>query len=264
MIWTPTGNPAAMIPPDGDAPALAGGCPSAVDAVIVRARETASEHPLFTDPYAEALLDGLGVIARDDAPGPGLAALLATRTKWFDEFFIAAGATGIAQVVVLAAGLESRPWRLPWLPDTVIFEIDRPHVLAYKSETMRAAGAQTRIEYIPVPVEADVDWSESLRLAGFEPHEPTAWAVEGVLPTLSTDAWNLLFDQITLQSSRGSRIAMDVEGPTLEDISTGLCCRGWDISSFDARTLMERYHREPPHTEEGPSTDGGYLEGRLG
>lgn len=59
---------------------------------MVRARESASEHPLFTDPYAQALLDGLGVTARDDAPEPGLAALLAIRTKWFDEFFIAAGA----------------------------------------------------------------------------------------------------------------------------------------------------------------------------
>lgn len=253
-----------MIPPDGDAPTLAGACPSAVDAVMVRAHESTSEHPLFTDPYAQALLDGLRVTARGDAPRPGSAALLATRTKWFDEFFIAAGATGIAQVVVLAAGLESRPWRLPWLPDTVIFEIDRPHVLAYKSETMRAAGAQTRVEYVPVPVDADVDWPESLRVAGFAANEPTAWALEGVLPTLSTDAWNVLLDQITLQSARGSRIAVDVAGPTVEDVSTALCCRGWDVSSFDARTLMERYHRQPPPAKDGSPTDDGFVEGRLG
>ena len=42
----------------------------------------------------------------------------ASRTKWFDEFFIAAGANGIEQAVILAAGLDARAWRLPWVDGT--------------------------------------------------------------------------------------------------------------------------------------------------
>ena len=42
----------------------------------------------------------------------------ASRTKWFDEFFIAAGANGIDQAVILAAGLDARGWRLPWVDGT--------------------------------------------------------------------------------------------------------------------------------------------------
>ena len=38
----------------------------------------------------------------------------ASRTKWFDDFFVAASAHGIAQAVILAAGLDARAWRLPW------------------------------------------------------------------------------------------------------------------------------------------------------
>lgn len=263
MILPLTGNPAAMKPLDGDATALGGACLSAVDAVTVRARESASGHPLFTDPYAQALLDGLGVAERDEAPGAGLSAQLATRTKWFDEFLLAAGANGVTQVVILAAGLESRPWRLPWLAGTVIFEIDRPHVLAYKSKTMRGFGVETGVNYVPVPVDSDVDWSASLRAAGFNHNESTAWTAEGVLPTLPAGAWNPLFDEITLYSARGSRIAVDVSGPAVEDVSSGLCCRGWEITSFTERSLMGRYHRPSPRGDDGPS-EAGYVEGRLG
>ncbi|MGB2922212.1 MAG: class I SAM-dependent methyltransferase [Mycobacterium sp.] len=264
MIWAPTGNPAIVTPRGSDAPVREGPCLDAVDAAKVRAAELASRRPMVADPYAGALLDGLGVAGRDEDCDPELSAVVAARTKWFDEFLVAAGAGGLAQVVVLAAGLDTRPWRLPWLADTVVYEVDRPHVLAYKSETMRAAGENTRIEYVPVPVAADVDWSKSLRAGGFDPCEPTVWAVEGVLPALPDGAWNPLFDQISLLSTRGSRIAVDAGEPTVEDIGNALCCRGWEITAFDARALMGRYHRETGHTGRLPSTAGGFIEGRLG
>ena len=60
----------------------------------------------------------------------------ASRTKWFDEFFIAAGANGIDQAVILAAGLDARGWRLPWVDDTVLYEIDQPKVLEFKAQTL--------------------------------------------------------------------------------------------------------------------------------
>ena len=62
----------------------------------------------------------------------------ASRTKWFDEFFIAAGAGGIEQAVILAAGLDARAWRLPWNDGSAVYEIDQPKVLAFKTETLRA------------------------------------------------------------------------------------------------------------------------------
>ncbi len=68
----------------------------------------------------------------------------ASRTKWFDEFFIAAGASGIDQAVILAAGLDARAWRLPWNDGTVVYEIDQPKVLAFKTETLHAPRRRPR------------------------------------------------------------------------------------------------------------------------
>ncbi|MGB7504407.1 MAG: SAM-dependent methyltransferase [Mycobacterium sp.] len=259
MNLSPTGNPAAMNPLASDASA----CRNDVVGAHVRAKESASGQPLFTDRYVQALLDGLGTATLDGLPGPALSAQLSTRTKWYDEFFVAAGASGISQVVILAAGLESRPWRLPWLTDTVVYEIDRPDVLAYKNATLRAAGAVTAVKYVPVPVDPGADWSVPLRDAGFDHDEPTAWSAEGVLALLSDDARDRLLDQITRHSARGSRISMDASGAAVEAINCLLCTRGWEISSFSADNLMHRYHRDSPTDDDALVAFGGCIEGRL-
>ncbi|MDZ4268940.1 MAG: SAM-dependent methyltransferase [Mycobacterium sp.] len=237
-------------------------CRSDVLGAQVRAKESASGRPLFTDRYVQTLLDGLGAAALEGLPGPALSAQLSTRTKWYDEFFVASGASGISQVVILAAGLDSRPWRLPWLADTVVYEIDRPEVLAYKSATLRAAGAETTVKYVPVPADPEADWSIPLCAAGFDHTEPTAWSAEGVLASLSDIARDQLFDQITRYSARGSRISMDAAGAAVEDINCLLCTRGWEISLFSAHKLMHRYHRDSADDTELAGF-GGCIEGRL-
>ncbi len=73
-----------------------------------------------------------------------IAGYAAARTKWFDEFFIAASAGGIGQAVILAAGLDARAWRLPWNDGSVVYEIDQPKVLAFKTETLHAPWRRTR------------------------------------------------------------------------------------------------------------------------
>ena len=104
-----------------------------------RSQEATSDCPLFTDPYAQLFVDAamdawMAAAAelhdRTNSVDRGYAA---SRTKWFDEFFIAAGANGIDQAVILAAGLDARGWRLPWVDDTVLYEIDQPKVLEFKA-----------------------------------------------------------------------------------------------------------------------------------
>ena len=57
----------------------------------------------------------------------------AVRTHFFDAYFADAAAAGIRQVVILAAGLDSRAYRLDWPAGTVVYEIDLPKVLEYKA-----------------------------------------------------------------------------------------------------------------------------------
>jgi methyltransferase (TIGR00027 family) len=113
--------------------------------------------------------------------------------------------------VILAAGLDSRAYRLGWPADTIVYEIDMPAVLEYGTATLDAHGAQptTRRE---VPVDLRHDWPNTLRDSGFDPNQPTAWPAEGLLPFLPGPAQEAMFAAIDGLSVPGSPIAVEVFG----------------------------------------------------
>ncbi|MEH3139113.1 MAG: SAM-dependent methyltransferase [Mycobacterium kyogaense] len=221
-----------MMRPSGDQPGR-----TDLSVAAVRASETEADHPLFTDPYAHLLLVDAGQVDLP-ASGPGYSA---ARTKWFDDYVLAAGAAGLSQVVVLDAGLDTRAWRLPWLSDAVIFDVDEPAVLAHKTRIMDASDAQLGAKYVPVPAATTGDWPKALREAGFDPNEPTAWMAESLVPDMADDAVVTLIDQITLYSARGSHLGVEVAEP---HVAQTLCCHRWDVRSTDAGDAMRRYHRD--------------------
>jgi methyltransferase (TIGR00027 family) len=184
-----------------------------------RSQESTSDCPLFTDTYAQLFIDA--AIDRGWQQPPSymierirsIGGYAASRTKWYDEFFIAAGASGIEQAVILAAGLDARAWRLPWVDGSVVYEIDQPKVLEFKTSTLADHDARPAVSrYVAVPVDLRQDWPKALRDAGFDPDKPTAWAAEGLLPYLPADAQDLLFERIHLHSARDSRIAVESFG----------------------------------------------------
>src|SRR4051812_31998106 len=209
---------------------------TALGAAEWRAKEAANESPLFTDPYAELFLEeaALRGLSYSQYTGDMIARLreidplihqqvsaqwnyIASRTKWFDDFFADAGAAEVRQVVILAAGLDARAWRLPWVQESVVFEIDQPGVLAFKTETLGSHGAEPACRYIPLAVDLREQWPTALCDAGFDPDRPTAWSAEGLLVYLPTTAQDLLFDRIHELSAPGSRIAVDAVGAAIFD-----------------------------------------------
>lgn len=194
---------------------------TALGVAMARAAESASENPLFDDPYAQLFIDAATAAGWSSAFSGGTAgsaqarrirmiwAYAAARTKWFDEFFASAGADGIRQVVILAAGLDARAWRLAWPAGTVVFEIDQPKVLAFKEETLAAHGAEPVARHVAVPVDLRQDWPETLRQAGFDATQPTVWLAEGLLPYLPATAQDLLFERLHELSAPGSRVAVE-------------------------------------------------------
>ena len=286
---------------------------------MARADEAASECPLFTDPYAQLFIDAatargwtspfddkmLTELQRDDPQASermkAMWGYAASRTKWFDEFFIAAGASGVLQAVILAAGLDARAWRPPWVADSVVFEIDQPKVLAFKTETLRAHDARPATRYVAVPIDLRQDWPKALRENGFDPAEPTAWSAEGLLLYLPGDAQDLLFERIGELSALGSRIAVeglsarffepehraerqariqqmreaavragrDLPDPeelwfteARNDVADWLSDHGWEVSSIEAHDLMERYHRVVSPELEDAATQSVFIDGR--
>jgi methyltransferase (TIGR00027 family) len=135
----------------------------------------------------------------------------AVRTHFFDSYFsdATAGPAGIRQVVILAAGLDSRAFRLDWPAGTTVYEIDQPQVVTYKTATLESAGVAPKATRRTVPVDLRDDWPAALAAAGFDRAQPTAWLAEGLLPYLPSDAQDRLFEMLTELSAPGSRVAVE-------------------------------------------------------
>jgi methyltransferase (TIGR00027 family) len=281
---------------------------TALGVAVARAQEATSDCPLFTDQYAQVFIDA--ALARGWQPPPihmaerirAISGYTAARTKWFDEFFVAAGANGVDQAVILAAGLDARAWRLPWVDGSVVYEIDQPKVLEFKTETMRAHHAEPAARYVPVPVDLRQGWPSALRDAGFDPDTPTAWAAEGLLPYLPAAGQDELFERIHELSAPGSRIGVESFGagffdpdylasrrerlrqwreeagtadenvPDTQDlwfiedrteVADWLLERGWEVMSVEAADLMERYGRATTGELDDITPRTAFIEGHL-
>lgn len=200
---------------------------TAVMVAAARARETDSAAPLIRDPFARILVEGAdaggwrkfldpAMQERIATADPEAAAIFdnmlsyqAVRTHFFDTFFTNAAAAGIRQVVILATGLDSRAYRLSWPQGTVVYEIDQPMVLEYKSQTLSRHGATPTAERREVAIDLRQDWPAALLAAGFDPVRPTAWLAEGLLMYLPAEAQDRLFEHISALSAPGSRISAE-------------------------------------------------------
>jgi methyltransferase (TIGR00027 family) len=195
--------------------------------MVASGRARATRAALIDDPFAEPLVRAVGVdfftrwaagdLDSADVDDPGAAwgmqrmtDLLATRTRYIDAFFSAAATAGIRQVVILAAGLDARGYRLPWVPGTTVFEIDQPQVIEFKTTTIGALGAQPTADVRAVAINLRHDWPSALRQAGFDSGQPAAWAAEGLLGFLPADAQDRLLDSITALSAQGSHLVAEV------------------------------------------------------
>ncbi|BBY07265.1 SAM-dependent methyltransferase [Mycobacterium noviomagense] len=209
---------------DGDTWDLASSV-GATATLAATARAIASRAPnaIIDDPLAEPLVRAVGIdfctkLASgelepsdvNDEAARSMRAMtdwMAVRTKYFDDFFSHAARAGIRQAVILASGLDSRAYRLPWPPATTVFEVDQPQVIEFKTTTLAGLGAQPTADRRTVAVDLRSDWATALKQAGFDPTQPAAWIAEGLLGYLPADVREKLLDQVTVLSVPGSRFA---------------------------------------------------------
>jgi methyltransferase (TIGR00027 family) len=262
-----------------------------------RALATKDADPIINDPFAAPLVRAVGIefftrvvdgdIDPVDSGENGSTELqtetdsLAVRTRFFDEFFTNAAAAGIQQSVILAAGLDSRAYRLNWPAGSVVYEVDQPEVVAFKTETMAALGAEPTATRRTVSIDLRDDWPAALRDSGFDATKPSAWSAEGLLMYLPPEAQDRLFDHITALSAPGSQIAteyhpdngstMAERGKAMSDRWANIGCdvdlsglfyegdrnnvadylnhRGWNVVARNRRELFGEYGRVFPEDD---------------
>ena len=282
---------------------------TALGVAASRAVETAGASPLIRDDFARTLVSSAGP-AWARLADPELAWLdgdehgrrvhrlgvdyQAVRTHFFDEYFDNAVRAGVRQAVILAAGLDSRAYRLTWPSGTAVYEIDQPKVLEYKTGILESHGAAPTALRRPVPVDLRDDWPAALTAAGFDRTQPTAWLAEGLLPYLPSDAQDRLFEMVTALSAPGSQIAVEAFGlnsngntqrwlrmrerlgldvnvqaltyhePERSEAAQWLADHGWQVQGVTNRDEMARLGRPVPEDLSDEAVRSTLLRARLG
>ncbi len=267
--------------------------------MVAAARALASSETdaIIDDPYAASLVQAVGldffirlvdgeVVPEAEDGGERDLQLetdsIAVRTRFFDDFFLNAARDGVRQSVILAAGLDARAYRLAWPPGSVVYEVDQPKVVEFKSAAMANLGAAPAADRRTVAIDLREDWPEALRRSGFDAIQPTSWSAEGLLMYLPPEAQDRLFDNITELSAPGSKLATEYHGDSGRTMTeraqqfnkrwANLGCdidlsglffdgersnvvdyltdRGWQVSTRPRREFFADYGRVFPDDEE--------------
>jgi methyltransferase (TIGR00027 family) len=251
----------------------------------IRARESTRDDRLFTDPFAGKLAGESGQRILDAAlatSGERSTMQIVVRTRFWDDALLQA-ASSCRQVVLVAAGMDARAYRLDWPAGTTVFELDQPSVIATKNALL--ADDTPRCGRVPIGVDLADDWPEALCGAGFDVTGPAVWLAEGLLQYLDEQAVHRLFERIDALSAPGSVLCYDVVGKSLlqapfmaqllksmadngapwlfgtDDPAELVRDRGWSAAVTDAAEPGNRWNRwyAPVTPADVPNAPRGYF-----
>lgn len=239
-----------------------------------RALESRRADRLFDDPLAQALAGEEGFRWMEELRPPGSPAenpSIGPRTWFFDQLVTRAAGDGAGQVVLLAAGMDTRAFRLPLPAQTVVYELDDPAVLADKQAIVDREHAISRCIRRPVAADlAQAEWPAALAAAGYDPAAPAAFVAEGLTWYLPGPAVALLLDRAAGIATPGSRLGVDMVSadylaspavaPSLElaasrgarwqfgtnDPAGFLAAHGWQADLHDLFAVARSLGRWPP------------------
>ncbi|MCA2306429.1 class I SAM-dependent methyltransferase [Mycobacterium intracellulare] len=263
---------------------------TALFVAAARALEARKPTPLAVDQYAEAFCRAAGGEWAQLADGAFRDHKLHTadfgeyfvnyqgaRTKYFDDFCDGAIRSGVRQVVIPAAGLDSRAYRLRWHPDTIVFELDQPLVHQFKRKVLAERDVSARATRREIAVDLRGDWGKTLQDNGFDSARPTAWLVEGLSMYLPGDALEQIFRTISGLSAPGSLAAIEqvathpdvvldrmstdaaergdasdskflslIYNQRRDEAATWFHCHGWDVERTELLDLLNANERPVP------------------
>lgn len=227
----------------------------------VRAIETQRPDGLFKD-HLPALLAGEDIIAEitpnaqeyEDNGRP----VVIVRTRFFDDFLMSNRCSQIRQVVILGSGMDTRAFRLPWLPNTHIYELDRPEVLQYKTSIL--GNRETSCHRHLIGVDITQPWADKLIASGYEVEIPSIWLMEGLLYYLNEEKVHETLKIITQLSAPQSCLGADLINSYFVSKNTGELSQHWKYGCDEPEKLLSNYNWEVSVLQAG---DEGASYGRF-
>jgi methyltransferase (TIGR00027 family) len=179
------------------------------DQAIPQADSTAERVALWralhvlVDPPPHVLVDEIGLQLAAPAEGwrdrgdmhpagtsPFRAAIVA-RARFIEDLVAEQADRGVAQYVILGAGLDTFAQRRPEMASRLrVFEIDQPAPQAWKRQRLieLGYGIPEWLRLVPVDFEAGGSWWEELAGVGFDPERPAVVVSTGVSMYLTKEA----------------------------------------------------------------------------
>lgn len=186
-------------------------------AVHRAAHQVLDQRRIFVDPLALRILgrDADSVLreAEENPSRRRMRIFIAARTRFAEDALTAAVESGVRQLVVLGAGLDTYAYRSPFGERLRIFEVDHPATQAWKRDCLHDAAIPLPNSLIFAPVDFERQTlGEGLKAAGFDPAQQTFFTWLGVVPYLTEDAvWSTLAYIATLPN--GAHVVFDYSDP---------------------------------------------------
>jgi methyltransferase (TIGR00027 family) len=179
------------------------------------AHQLADPPPVLDDPiavrligsgYARDLDRAMEKVARD------FRAFMAARSRFVEDRLAEAVAQGVAQYVVLGAGLDTFAYRNPF-PGLRVFEVDFPATQEWKRDLLHRAGIAVpdSLTFVALDFEHKA-LAEGLTDAGFDNRKPAYFGWLGVVPYLTMSAFRATLRDVA-RLPEGTAITFDFVFP---------------------------------------------------
>jgi len=172
---------------------------------------------IAVDPNAQSFVNPFNVFGLRVMQMTGLSRLIGiepmltfaiVREQFVADIIVSEARKGIAQVVVLGAGFDTRAYRIAELKGIPVFEVDHPVTQEQKREALRSAAIPANVKFVAVDFETD-DLSTQLRSSDYREDVRTLFVWQGVSMYLTRSGIDRTLAFIAQHSAKGSTVVFD-------------------------------------------------------
>lgn len=171
---------------------------------------------ICNDPFARRLISpGFYLLGKlfagyAERKGPGVLGFLVTRCRYIDDYLLQCLETGLEQVIVLGAGLDSRPYRFAQFRANVkVFEVDHPATQRLKLDKLKKIFGEEPSYVTYVPIDFNFESLDKLFEFGYNRQLKTLFIWEGVVHYITAKAVDRTLAFVSTNSAAGSSIIFD-------------------------------------------------------